>query len=237
MEIMSKKKKEGAFGVVGGFRLGGKTTLAGTLPGKTKLLYANLLETGYKAALALAKKRGNKLEEEAFVDLSDLVAKLAEAADSDVDNIYIDGISAVCEMKMDEEEVKKASKKSVWDGYFLLAQATKKLILLCKEISEKTGKVIFVTLPYKSKLNANGDIVKVEADILGNATINSITKYCPIVLAVDTEYDEDGNGQRILYTASTEQIPARVDHILEEDNPRKIKADFVEVFKLLGLDV
>lgn len=229
------KKKEGIFGVVGGFRLGGKTTLAGTLPGKTILLYADLLETGYKAAIALAKKEGNDLEAVPFTGLSDLVAKLAEYANLDkVDNIYIDGISAVCEMKMEEEEVQKLKKKNVWDAFGLLAVATRKLILLCKEIATTNGKAIFITLPYKSKLDANGSITKVEADILGHATINSITKLCPIVLAVGSDYNDDGEKTRVLYTESTEFIPARIDHILDEDNPKKLPANFKEVFKLLG---
>ena len=51
------------FCVVAGPRLGGKTTIAGTLPGKTLLLQAAVLESGSRSALKLARERGNKVAE------------------------------------------------------------------------------------------------------------------------------------------------------------------------------
>jgi len=225
--------KEGLFGIVGGMRLGGKTTLAGTLPGKTLLLYADLLETGYKAAVALSKKKGNEVVPQSFSSLEELVQHLAAAADSDYDNIYIDSISAVTEMKLNAPDVVQLSKKSIWDAYREVGGSVRKLLLASKVITRDKGKNIFITLAYKTKLDANGNIAKIEPDCKGNVTIAEIQRLCPIVVAVDSDWDEDGNQVRKLRTASTAVLPARLDSLLDEDNPKTLDADLSVLVELL----
>ena len=225
--------KEGLFGVVGGFRLGGKTTLAGTLPGKTVLLYADVLETGYKTAVKLANKNGNEVIPKSFKTLEELVTLLMEAADSDCDNIYIDSISAVTEIKLEQPEVAKIAKRNVWDAFRELGGAVRKLLKAAKGIATERGKNVFITMAYKSTLDASGSITKVDVDCKGNVTTAEIQRLCPIVVAVDTVWDDEGNKTRVLRTSSTDVIPARVDELLDEDNPGTIPADLSKLIELL----
>lgn len=234
--INNKSKSEGLFVVVGGMRLDGKTTLAGTLPGKTLLLYAKVLETGSDSATALAKKNKHKLDSAAFDSLEDLVGLLQEAVQEKYDNIYIDGCSAVNYMKHISDEVQAAAKKNVWDSYALLADSMRQFLRLAKMISLDHGINVFITLSYKSTLNNNGDIIKLSPVLKGNITMSEIHSLVPIVLAVKRDVDEDGDLQRVLLTKSDAVYPARVDGLLDEDNPGILLPDLRQLFKLLGKD-
>ena len=74
MSILAKykleQKQRGIFGAITGLRLAGKSTLAGTLPGKTAMLTARLFETGSGSAIALAKQLGNYIDVYVFDTIS-----------------------------------------------------------------------------------------------------------------------------------------------------------------------
>jgi len=234
--INSKSKDEGIFCVVGGQRLDGKTTLAGTLPGKTLLLYAKILETGSDSAMALAKKNKNKLDAVAFESLEDLVGLLDEAVKAGYDNVYIDGCSAVNYMKHISDEVQAIAKKNAWDGYAMLADSMRQFLRLSKMIAIDHGINVFITLSYKSTLNANGEVIKLSPVLKGNITMSEIHSLVPVVLAVRRDVDEDGELTRELLTKSDSVYPARVDGLLDEDNPGILLPDLSQLFKLLGKD-
>ena len=68
--IAQKAEDKKLFAVVAARRLGGKTTLAGTLPGTTLMLQAAVLESGSNSAKQLAEQRGNKLVVASFTSLA-----------------------------------------------------------------------------------------------------------------------------------------------------------------------
>lgn len=218
--IEAEVQAEGFFAIIGGKRLGGKSTLAGTAPGKTLFLYAKELETGYKAAQKLAIKCGNELMPIAFKSTEDLVELVIEASESDFDNIYIDGITAVAELKMPVLEKEKKPKETIWDVYSKLGDSCINCLLLCKRIAAESNKNVFITMALKS--DKDGYVVP---DIKGNMTLGAIQKVCPTVLAVRTRFTEEGELKRVLLTKSDEEYPARVDGFLDEDNPGEFSAD------------
>jgi hypothetical protein len=227
--IEEEIKDEGFFAIIGGKRLGGKSTLAGTAPGKTLFLYAKELETGYKAAQKLAIKCGNELVPIAFKSTEDLTELVIEASTSDFDNIYIDGITAVAEMKLPVLDKEKKPKDTVWDVFGKLGDSCVKCLLLCKSIAADTSKNVFITMALKT--DKDGYIVP---DIKGNMTLGAIQKVCPTVLAVRTRFTEGGELKRVLLSKSDEDYPARVDGLLDEENPGEFEADLSQLINFIN---
>lgn len=236
MSIMERLKKvdrdTGIFGVVGGLRLDGKSTLGGTLPGKTLLLQADVIETGSESALALASRLGNQLDVVSFDSLHDCLDILKDKEILEYDNIYIDGLSAINEMRYVAEDVQKASKKNIWDAFRILGDDLRKFLLTAKKITT-LGPNVFLTLAYKSTVDANGNISELKPDVKGNVTISEIQRLCPVVVAVTKSFDDDGKLVRKLLTKSDEVYPARVDSLLDDDNPGVLPADLSLVIDLI----
>lgn len=205
------------FGVVAGPRLGGKTTLAGTLPGKTLLLQAAVLESGCRSAQALARKRGNVLVVELFDDLVDLRAKVSKYKDaSDFDNIYIDGLSAITDMKFSEPDVQATARKNIWDAYLKLGKDVSDLVVLLKSLTYGPhAKNIFITCALKVKTEQGANDVELEAK--GKMAVTAITKLGEAVITVVQLPTEEGT-RRVMITKSFDNWPGRVDGVLDEDN-------------------
>jgi hypothetical protein len=219
------KEDKRLFAVIAGPRLGGKTTLAGTLPGKTYLLQAAVRESGSGSATALATEKGNELWVENFISGADLLKKLAEAAtDTYFDNVVVDGLSAVTELKVDEDEMKKLAKKDNWAVYREVSDLSRAVILTLKEMTypEKVAKAknTFITCALTAKHDANGNPIDVSLDVKGNATVASVTKYGEAVLTVLPPVG-DSNDHRLL-TKSQGVWPARIDGLLASQNPGAI---------------
>lgn len=242
MSILARIKKEGKapakklFGVIAGQRLVGKTTLAGTLPGKTLLLQAAVLESGSQSAEMLAKKGGHDLSVMTFHSLAELVELVAELKqDSDFDNIYIDGLSAITEMKMKDPTTAALIKKSVWDGYRELGDFVTDVILHLKELtyptSTKKAKNVFVTCALIAKQDKAGNVIDVALDVKGNVAVTSVTKLGECVATVYLRQTEEGQ-ERVLLTKTFDYWPGRIDGILDEDNPGIIPADLSQLLKL-----
>jgi hypothetical protein len=231
-KLKEKKSKSGMFAVLAGFRLSGKSTAAGTIPGKTLMLQAKILETGSDSAGELAKKLKNKLDIVSFESLTELVELMTEAKGMDYDTIYIDGLSAVNEMKYFSNDVQKLAKKNIWDSYRELGDSLRRFILFAKELSET--KNVIMTMALDPKLDVNGMIVEAKPALKGNVTINEVTRLCPVVISVTTEYDEEGNLVRKFLTKGDGVLPGRIDSILDEDNPSEVPPTFAAIFKLLG---
>ena len=221
--IAQEKLAKGKFFLVGGQRLDGKSTLGGTLAGKTLLLQADLIEAGASSAKALAERMGNDLDVVSFKDLGDLFSIMDDEEILAYDNVYIDGISAINELVYDRDDVQRAKKKNVWDGFAIIGDEMKRFLTKAKKLSTEHPINVGVTLAYKLK-DTNG-ISTLEPDVKGNVTISAIQKIVPIVLGIRKKFDEDGNMKRVIVTKSDELYPARIDSILDENNSGEFEAD------------
>lgn len=233
-DLIKKKQKKGVFCVVAGLRLSGKSTLAGTLPGKTLLIQAALRETGSSSAQALASQRGNELVVVEFETLQELNAVLLEAAESDFNNIYIDGITAITEIKYNEPEVLKvATSKLPWGAFDTIKKTMADFIELSKKIAEQKQKNVFMTLALNAEFDAAGGLVEVKPELKGKATLSVIKGYAPTVLVIRASKDEHGKLMRELVTKNDGPYSARIDTLLDDQNPGVVAADLALVLALI----
>lgn len=224
---MSKK----LFGVVAGPRLGGKTTLAGTLPGKTILLQAAVLESGSRSAQALAARNKNELVVSSFTDLQHLRSEVEKAAKSDCNHIYIDGFSAINDMRWSSNEIQAAYKKNQWEAYGKHGLDMKSLLEWIKMFTyEPSGKHVWLTSALKVK--TEGGSTDVELECKGRMAVTEITKLGEAVVTVMTVPSESGP-KRVLLTKSYDNWPGRIDGVLDDENPTWIEPDLSKVLKLL----
>jgi hypothetical protein len=234
-ELAAQEQEAGIFAVVAGARTAGKSTIPGTLPGKTLMLQAELLETGSKSALNLAKELGNDLTVVSFGSVAQLTEVLQDPDIAGFDNVYIDGLSAVTDMLFNTPEIKKATKKNTWDGFRDLWIAATDLLLLAKGMSATHN--VFFSLAIKEKYDAQGNLIAVEPETKGNATIGSIQKLCPTVLYTVAESWEDDDGevhtQRRLITGYRGVYAGRIDSLLDKQNPGIMDADLSKVIQLI----
>ena len=222
---IKKNDVGGLYGVVAGLRLDGKTTLAGTLPGKTILFQAQLLETASSSAEQLAKELGNELDTVEFHSVGDLRELLADKATLGYDNVYIDGLSAVSEMIYNGREIQALLKKNQWEAFREIGDELREFQLMCKQFTIDTGKNLFMTLALKPKLDPNGNIVSLDPVVKGQVALEAIKKYAPLVVAVAKETDENGELHRYIITKSDGVYPARIDSVLDHNNPGRFEAD------------
>lgn len=248
MSILDKIKKQPPdspgkklFAIVSGPRLGGKTTLAGSLP-NTLLLQAAVLESGSGSAKELARRNGNNLTIYNFASVDELNAILNELKTSeDYDNIYVDGYSAVTELKYKDPKIQMAIKKNTWDGFRDLSDAAGDVMTTLKQLTypeyAKKPRNIWLTCALKVKLEANGNIANIELDTKGNAPVSYITKLGEAVItALPGIRTEAGVGPHRLLTKSDGVWPARIDGLLADQNPGAIEpADLTQVLKLLKI--
>lgn len=223
------------FAIVAGPRLGGKTTLAGTLPGRTIMLQAAVKESGSRSARRLAKLRGNDLTVETFADLPNLFVKLAAIAGSpEYDHVYIDGYSAINEMKWREEDVQKYARrgdKAVWDAYRVHGDYLDNLVERIKMLTESDAehpKNVFLTCALRVK--EEGQDVELEAK--GRMAVTAITKLGEAVVTVLNVPREGGALERVMLTKDHGKWPGRVDGILDDENPGVIAPDLGVLLQL-----
>ena len=225
LDELNEPTTSGVFGIVAAPRLYGKSTLAGTLPGKTLFLQAARIETGSQSAKKLALEYGHHLDVRAFSSLAQLFKILPAVAASDYDNLYIDGITAVTEMKYGEPEIQKMLKKDNWGAFREIGKVMYDFILECKGLSEDTGKNVFLTLALDPQFDSVGNIVSIKPEVKGNATLSHIKGMCPVIVVPVETTTEDGKSQRILITQSDGVWPARIDNLLSHENPGSVLVD------------
>lgn len=241
--LQEAKEIEGKriFGVIAGPRLGGKTTLAGTLPGRTLLLQAAVLESGSGSAKQLATKNGNELYVATFTTVDELLGILKELrSDTDFDNVYLDGVSAVSEMKYNEpaNANMRKNKTGIWDAFRAIADASKDVLRSAKELTypELTTKPKNVFVTCALRVESKDGVVDISLEAKGNVATSEVTKLGEAVLTVlppvKTEQGETGHR---LISKSDGTWPGRVDGILAEDNPGLIEpADLSKVLELVS---
>ncbi len=240
MSVLEKYKKlnktKGVFVIVKGVRLAGKSTLAGTMPGKSVLVQAGLLETGSSSAESLAKKLKNDLAVLEFNKLEELTEILESLATSDIKNIYIDGISAITELKHREPKTQRKlinGGNGVWDAFRDIAEASEQMIELCKKITETTDKNVFMTLSLDPKFDPDGNVVELIPSTKGNATLGKIERYGNNAVVVKILANADKTLKRVLVTRTDGPYTARIDSLLDDNNPGVIDADIAKLIKLI----
>lgn len=233
-KLMTKKKEKGVFAIVAGLRLSGKSTLAGTLPGKTLLIQAALRETGSASAKRLSEQRKTTLDIVEFNQLSELSEILNEVAGSDYDNVYIDGISAITNIKYNEPAVlKSAQGANPWGAFDLIKKTMEDFIMTAKELAETSKKNVFMTLALNPEFDAAGSLIEVKPELKGKATLAIIKGYAPTVLVVRSRKTEKGDTVRELLTRNEGPYSARIDALLDDENPGIVPADLSYVLTLI----
>lgn len=220
------------FAIVAGPRLAGKTTIAGTLPGKTVLLQAAVLESGSRSAAKLAAKRGNTLVTDGYVftDLVDFWPKLQAAYESDADHIYIDGYSAINDMRWGMDDMQRLATNDQWKAFGKHGQEMVNTLRKIKEYSYG-DKNVFVTCALKVEVAANG-VADVKLECRGKMAVTEISKIGEAVLTIVKQPTEQGM-KRVIVTNSDGTWPGRIDGVLDDDNPNVTGPDLSEVLALL----
>ena len=237
IEKLKKQKQQssGFMAALGGARLSGKSTLAGTLPGTTLVIQPAGIEAGNTSPIELAKKLGNKLD---LIEVETHGQMFEVLADKDVlayDNLYVDGISAFTEMIYNSPEFTTKSLKSKWEGFDYIKDQSGSLVMLCKELAEKHDKNVFITYSLKEKTDEHGNITSVEMDAKGNATKTIVEGKSPNVLTAVAVTKEDGSLVRDIITKIKGPYVARLGNLLDEDNPGKIiPADLSQLLTVVG---
>lgn len=232
-KIKERQQAAGVFACVAGQRLSGKSTSAGTLKGSTLMLQAAILETGSKSAKKLATRLGNKLDIEEFKDLTDLVSKLNDFNPEAYDNLFIDGISAITELKIGEQDVAAVMKRDQWAGYRLVGEAVRNFMKYSKGMTE-VGTNVFITLALQPKTDANGNVTELVPALKGNVALAEISRLCPVFVTLLPPVKlEDGTVVREMVTASDGVFPGRIDHLLDDENPGVIQADLNALLDLI----
>ena len=229
------------FGIIAGARLSGKTTLVGTLPGRTLLLQAIIRESGSESATALAEKLGNKLHVMNFGNIDELMGVLRELRkDEYFDNIVVDSLSAITDMKYDDPKMKALIKVDNWAAFRQIGEAASDVIITLKELTyaEKVTKPkhAWLTCALSIKQDKAGEIVDVSVDCKGNIAASAIIKFGEAVITVlPPVTTANGESSYRLLTKSQDVWPGRIDGILREDNPGIIEpASLRTVLKLKG---
>lgn len=230
VNCMSKK----LFGIVAGTRTSGKTTLAGTLPGSTLLLQARGYESGSRSAEKLAARRGNQLTVNCFDSTHALVAMLGDAAAGKYDNIYVDGLSGITEMRWRDSDVIKAAAKDNWAGYRMVGDTATDVIMRCKALTEgKNPKNVFMSCALRKTENND-----VELEVVGRMAVSAVTKFGEAVLSLILQPATEGGAlKRTLVTRSYDVWPGRIDSLLDDENPGLIEPDLSLVLKLFNNEV
>jgi hypothetical protein len=229
-------KNQGLFAAVTGQRLSGKSTLAGTLPGKTAMLTAKLFETGSASAVKLASEYGNKLDVFEFSNARELIEMANEAVKAGYDNLYIDGASGLTEVLYRLPEIQKLLDKNQWDAYAKLADYIEDVMLAIKPLAEKDGGVnVFFTAALEPKYDQHGNVIELAVESKGKSVIKNMRKIFPVVVALRPKYDQEGRqmDQPELVTKTDGVYGARIDSLLSHHNPGKIDADLTKLIALI----
>lgn len=245
MNILARVKKQTEdgdkklFAAVCAPRLVGKTTLAGTLPGKTLLLQVAVLESGCKSAVALAEQLGNDLTVLSIASLAEWEAVIDELSkDETFDNVYVDGLTAINEVVFRDPKTQKLKNADSFKGYALIGETTDRILTDLKRLTYPTqnakAKNVFVTVALK--VENEGGVTDVKLEVKGKVSVTSITKLGEAVLTIlPPVKTEDGVAPHSLLTKSDGVWPGRVDGLLEHQNPGVISpANLTAFLKLLN---
>lgn len=233
-KISNKTENSGFFCAVTGCRLSGKSTLAGTLPGKTILIQPSDVEAGNLSPKQLAEANGNELTLVMFSSIDEAMDILDDPDLLEYDNIYFDGISGTTEMLYDSPAFAIKSKANKWDGFAYIGKTIRNLIAKFKELAELHNKRVFITMALDVKLDGNGEPAETKLVAKGNITRSEIEGKVPNVICTIEHLDDKGNTVRQLLTRSVGPFLCRLGDLLDDANPGVIDANLVDLLTLVG---
>ena len=154
----------------------------------------------------------------------------------DYTNLVIDGITAITELKYREPRINRKVNGGgtlVWDGFREIAEATEALIESCKNVTETTDKNVVLTLSLDPKHDTNGEVVELIPITKGNATLGKLDRYGNNAVVIRCKQGEKGEVTRELVTKNQGPYTARIDSLLDENNPGVIPADLTKLINLI----
>lgn len=230
-----RQKQKGFFAAIGGERLAGKSTIAGTLPGKTLLVQPAAIEAGNLSPKVLAESLGNTLDIVELARYQDFFELLSDEEILAYDNLYIDGISAVTEqIYRSPEYVAKTADGNVFKGFALIHDVVDDLIGALKNFSAKHDKNVFVTFATESLRGPGGAVNEVKVIAKGKFPSKFVEKAAGNVLQVVLHQDEDGSTKRVLVVGTTGPYHARIGDILEGQLPKAMSPNLGELLTQLN---
>lgn len=219
----------------------GKTSVAGTLPGKTLLLQVAGKEFGAETARAIASARGNSLDAIAVSSISDFMAVAEELkSDSAYDNVYIDSLSGLTFLVADDPEVAQLIQARKGGNPFVgysriqaeMDAVHKAYISLLYAPTKKPKNVLF-SLAIEPKLDAAGTPAEIAPVIAGRASYQIFTRPAPTILVLATRVN-GGDLERVMLTSNHGQYIARVNGLTDETNPKQMEPDLNKLFSLIN---
>lgn len=227
--LKQSQSNRGLFICVAGPRFGGKTTVLGTLPGKTLLIDIASKESGSRGAVAMAKKLGNEVDVVIGKDCQDAADLVKEAVDAGYDNVAIDGISALTEVEVESSKFKMLERQNVWKAYGHVGDQVKALIKTLKEAASEHNINIVITAALSEKSNSEGVVTETSLFAKGKVALDEIKGRCPyFVVAQQVQSGKSDEGLiRILRTKTDDAgvYQARLDGIFDAANPKGFRAD------------
>jgi hypothetical protein len=234
------------FGLVMGKSTAGKTTLCGTLPGKTLLLQCNLKESGSQSALAMSRrKKVGSVDVVMFDSVPELLSYSSNLlTDETYDNVYIDGGSAITFLIGQQPDIapalkgKKGNTFGAYDDIKMTVVEVIEEFTMLTQPKHKRGvtkkpKHVFFTLTIDVKLEG-GHAVDIMPVMLGKASWSEFVKISPTVVTLLNTPQEDGTLKRVMLTKEFPPFKGRVAGILDEDNPGVMTPDLGELIALAG---
>jgi len=223
----------------------GKTTLAGTLPGRTLLLQVAGKEYGAETAMAQAKVNGNVLDSIALSSLSDFIKVATELKlDTVYDNVYVDSLSGLTFLAADDPEIAqmlqvKKPGANPFVGYSRIQAEIDKVHKAFSELlyapSKKPKNIIF-SLAIEPKLDASGLPAEISPVMMGRASYSVFTRPAPTILVLATKNTETGT-ERVMLTSNVGPYIARVNGLLDAVNPKMIEPNLATLFTLIAKEV
>lgn len=230
-----RRRTQGFFAAIGGDRLAGKSTIAGTLPGRTLIVQPQDIEAGNLSPIELAEKLGNHLD---LLELDQYQKFFTLLEDPDIhsyDNIYVDGISAFTkQIYQSPEYAKKTANGNVFDGFRLISDMSDTLIRSYKRFSKDYNKNVFITFATEAIRGPDGAVAEVKTLSKGNNPKKFVEEAAGNVLQIVLVPAEDGSSQRVLFTTTTGPYTARLGDLLPGTVPAAVTPDLKELLTLLG---
>jgi len=239
MSILDKIKKAGGgaparpYVLILGASGSGKTTIAGTIPGKTLLLSVKDKEFGSETAIAKADESGNHVTAFAVNSLAEIIEIGTELrTDDEFDNVFVDGFSALTYLAAEDPDIAALieSKRggNPFAGYDRirgeLARVQKVFASLTYD-GVKKPKRVFFTLATETKRDINGFPVELMVSMKGKASLAEFTRPAPTIVALASKVTEEVT-ERIMITKKVGIYEScRVNGLLDGNNPGVIEPD------------
>lgn len=234
--IKERQQKKGYFAVVGGERMTGKSTLAGTLPGRTLLVQPAHIESGNESPLEKAAECGNHVDLIQLENYEMFFELLTDEAVKEYDNIYIDGISAMSMQLYKSPKFKVIEKKTNnWDAFRFVKDVLQDFMEAMKQYAEVNDKNVFITYATEPVINKQTQQVESMRTVaMGNYPQKFVEEGAGTVVQSIVATDAEGNTKRALITSHTGPYHARVGDLLDGKAPKSLPHDLSELLKLAG---